>query len=315
VTHIANKVRIVYALIAGCVCAVCFSAAPTIAQELFEFTSYKDIEALFAEKGYTSEAWEAGIREVPRLYMTNVPSRWRDKYAQEVIVQTKKNVFFRVLGPLTLRVNEVIAEDRARLESLARKVESGERVSAEERDWLNQLAKHYKVLEQPSDDLASIDFAKLMARVDVVPPSLALSQSAEESGWGTSRFADLGNALFGQWTWGEGIKPKKQRGEHGDHRIAAFESPLLSMMAYAMNLNTHSAYADYREKRAAMRRAKERLSGYELASTLINYSERGQAYVDSLRQIMRVNKLDPTDDAYLTDEPPIYMMPVGAGAD
>jgi uncharacterized FlgJ-related protein len=148
-------------------------------------------------------------------------------------------------------------------------------------------------------DAASIE--ELLRRVDVIPVSLALSQSAIESGWGTSRFADEGNALFGQWSWsGKGIKPKDQRNStHGDHRIAAFESTGLSVWSYAQNLNTHRAYADLRRKREELRRAGRPVRGADLVGTLIHYSERGQAYVDELRAIMRVNRLDPADDAYL----------------
>jgi uncharacterized FlgJ-related protein len=155
----------------------------------------------------------------------------------------------------------------------------------------------------------------LLERVDIVPVSLALSQAAEESGWGTSRFAAEGNALFGQWTWGgEGIKPEQQRAALGDHRIAAFESPLQSVMAYMHNLNTHPAYAELRAMRARLRREGQPIRGRKLAEALTKYSERGQAYVDSLHAIMSVNHLDAADEAHLGDGPTIYLVPVGDGA-
>ena len=162
-------------------------------------------------------------------------------------------------------------------------------------------------------DEAALD--ELMLRVDAVPVSLALAQCAEESGWGTSRFAAEGNALFGQWSWGgEGIKPLQQREGMGDYRIAAFETPLHSVMAYMKNLNTHNAYAGLRVRRAELRAKGERMSGFELAKTLDKYSERGAAYVESLHGIMRVNQLDPADDAFLGDGPTIWLIPVGEGA-
>jgi len=185
----------------------------------------------------------------------------------------------------------------------------------DDRLWLARLATSYGVVEDESSPVDQPALDELILRVDVVPVSLALSQCAEESGWGTSRFAAEGNALFGQWTWsGKGIKPEQQRSGMGDYRIAAFETPLGSVMAYMVNLNTHAAYEKLRARRAEMRARGERISGWELAKTLDRYSERGQAYVDSLHGIMRVNQLDPADDAFLGDGPTIYLIPVGEGA-
>jgi len=149
-------------------------------------------------------------------------------------------------------------------------------------------------------------------RVDVVPPSLSLAQAASESGWASSRFAAQGNALFGQWTWGKGLKPSEQRtSKFGDQRIAAFDSTALAAYAYALNLNTQRAYRDLRLKRAELRRQGLRISGSVLAETLLNYSERGQAYVDDLKGLIRQNRLDDADDAYLRHMAVIHIVPVG----
>jgi uncharacterized FlgJ-related protein len=284
-------------------------------EQRFEFTSYTDVGELFEELNYTPEAWAAGIREVPRVYLTNVAPRWRERVSKEVSVLTKKRIFFRALAPLVLRSNELILRDRARLAELRSQLEGGGETSADDRLWLARLGTSYSVIEDESSPVDQPALDELMLRVDVVPVSLALSQCAEESGWGTSRFAAEGNALFGQWTWsGKGIKPEQQRSGMGDYRIAAFETPLGSVMAYMMNLNTHAAYAKLRARRAEMRAQGERISGYELARTLDRYSERGPAYVESLHAIMRVNQLDPADDAFLGDGPTIYLIPVGEGA-
>ena len=145
--------------------------------------------------------------------------------------------------------------------------------------------------------------------------ALALAQTIEESGWGTSRFADLGNAMFGQWAWGDkAIKPEQQRSGKGDYGIAAFDSPQESVSGYMQNINTHNAYAPLREKRAELRAANKTPRGEDLAPTLINYSERGQHYVDSLNSIMRYNKLYEIDEAELTGSV-ILLVPVGSGAD
>jgi uncharacterized FlgJ-related protein len=118
------------------------------------------------------------------------------------------------------------------------------------------------------------------------------------------------------WTWsGEGVTPLQQRAGLGNYKIAAYETPLQSVIAYMHNLNTHQAYRELRARRAELRKADAKVSGWELANTLTSYSERGQAYVDSLHSLMKVNMLQPADDAYLGDGPTILLIPVGEGAD
>ncbi len=262
--------------------------------DVFEFSSFTEVEGLFEERGYTPENWQKGIKEVPRLYLSHIPERWRSATSQTISVQKKKQIFFRILGPLVLRANELILEDRNWL--LSRTVhESNPRLAA--------LREAYRIRD------GSIE--ELMSRVDVVPTSLVLAQAAEESGWGTSRFADLGNALFGQWTYGAGIAPLQRRKEKGQYSIAAFDSPLGSIRAYLQNINSHPAYRELRKLRAAARTKGGVASGYDLAKTLTKYSERGEDYVHSLHAIMRVNKLAPTDSAFLTRTKAVVLLPVG----
>jgi uncharacterized FlgJ-related protein len=270
--------------------ALCFSASAS-AQERIEVGSPEEILAFFEKLNYTPEAWEKGIREVPRIYIMNVGKNWRVN-SQNIEVIHKKRIFFRALGPLVLRANEVILEDREHLIALSGKPD----LSNDDAAWLRGLAQRYKV----EGELDEAGLAELVKRVDAVPVSLVLAQGAEESGWGTSRFAAEGNALFGQWTWGgKGIKPKQQREGLGDYRIAAFDTPLESVEAYLLNINTNNSYKELRERRAAMRARQEDLSGWELAEALTSYSERGPEYVESLHAIMRVNKLPPADEAVL----------------
>ena len=292
-----------------------FGRAREPAEKRFEFSSYEQVQVLFDKLEYTPEAWQAGIREIPRVYLTEIASRWRDTVSKEVTVQTKKRIFFRALALLALRSNELILRDRSRLVELGKKLTASGESAVMTASGSSKLAVTYGVVKDEGAVFDSKALDELMVRVDVVPVSLVLSQCAEESGWGTSRFAAEGNALFGQWSWGgKGIKPQQQREGMGDYRIAAFESPLGSVMAYMMNLNTHSAYTALRARRSQMRADGERISGWELAETLDKYSERGAAYVDSLHDIMRVNKLDPADDAFLGDGPTIFLVPVGEGA-
>ena len=280
-----------------------------------EMASYKEVEALFERLGYTQKAWQSGIREIPPVYITNIPERWRNKYSREVSVATKKRLFFRLLGPIVLRANQLILGDREKLEAIKTSIADGGKLDNAGVARISEIATSYKMESPQVGELTEAYLDKLLVRVDVIPPSLALSQSAEESGWGTSRFADLGNAIFGQWTWGEGIKPIEQRGGKGNYKIATFKTPSESVKAYMHNLNTHPAYEDLREKRAQLRANGERLTGYALTGTLVNYSERGQEYVKSLRTIMRVNKLSDADDAHLRPDRPIFIIPVGSGSE
>jgi Bax protein len=146
-------------------------------------------------------------------------------------------------------------------------------------------------------------------KLDVIPAGLALGQAAYESGYGTSRFAVKGNALFGQWTFGgEGLAPRQQRKELGDHRIASFEWPFDSVRGYFINLNGHPAYEEFRRIRAERKAAGKKLSSLALADGLKKYSERGQAYVDTLKGIIRNNKLQIADDAVFKDEPMRFVL-------
>ena len=154
----------------------------------------------------------------------------------------------------------------------------------------------------------------LLYKLDVIPAGLVLGQAAYESGYGTSRFAVQGNALFGQWTYGgKGLKPEQQRKELGDHRIASFDWPFDSVRGYYINLSSHPAYEDFRRLRAERKASGEPLTSMALADGLIAYSERGQEYIDTLKGIMRVNGLTIADDAIFRDEPIRFF--VGAKTD
>ena len=142
-----------------------------------------------------------------------------------------------------------------------------------------------------------------------------LGQGAYESGYGTSRFAAQGNALFGQWTYGgKGLKPEQQRKELGDHRIASFEWPFYSVRGYYINLSSHPAYEEFRRLRAEKKAAGEPLTYMAWADGLIAYSERGQEYIDTLKSIMRVNGLTMADDAIFRDEPIRFLVGAEANA-
>jgi Bax protein len=161
------------------------------------------------------------------------------------------------------------------------RVKAGGALSGDDEDWLDALAEHYGVDDDPPDS-----FPELARRVDAVPPSLAIGQAALETGWGTSRVAHRGQAMFGQMVaTGSSVR----RFEHLAHAVEA----------YALNLNTHKAYGRFRAKRADMRSRGLAPDGYELALSLGSYSERKMDYVRDVRGIIKANKFRPLDQARL----------------
>lgn len=235
-------------------------------------------------------AVRAGAAPVARATHKALPPAYHDIAS----VEGRKGAFLSVVLPLVLIANEEILAERRRLSRAYAVVRTGGVLSAQDVAWLDALAARYNT------DPADID--ELLTRVDIVPPALALAQAAEESGWGSSRFARQGNALFGEWTWTEteGIIPAG-RPAGATYAVKAFDSLLDSVRSYAGNLNTNAAYADLRSLRAAMRAEAEALDAARLAGTLLRYSQRGQDYVRSLRAIIRVNDLDAFTTAKLSD--------------
>lgn len=282
--------------------------------ERFEYRGPREINALLEQQRFGPAYWAAGDHTVPRLYVADIPARWGQARAPSLTVQDKKIAFIYLLGPTVLAANERVAQERRELERLVALRKAGKPLDAAGSQWLQALANRYDV---PGAISADATLAELLERVDIVPTSLVLAQAATESGWGTSRFAAQGNALFGQWTYGgDGIRPKEQRtATKGNYRIRAFRSPLDSIGAYIHNLNTQASYAALRRERRVARQTGKPLSGEALAAGLIRYSERGQAYVDELRALIRRNGLWAADTAVLRDMRPILLVAVGEGVD
>jgi len=271
--------------------------------------SYKDMLDLFEKLNYTPEAWQAGIREIPRAYLVAIGEKWGASTSKEITTLNKKQLFFRGLAPLVLHANELIMKDRNRLEKVRSSFQRNTSMSENDTIWILKLAKLYKV-NTDENQITEATFDELWKRVDIIPPSLALGQSATESGWGTSRFAAAGNAMYGQWAWGENaMKPENQRTHLGNYGVAAFGSLQESVSAYMLNLNTHNAYAELRNIRANLRKNGKKITGNALADGLTRYSEHGASYVQSLKSMMEQNRLNPADDAYLSDESPVFLIP------
>ena len=260
-------------------------------------TSAHDLQAYFHEIGYTPRILRSGHPEVPRFVVSSVPEDWAD----ELTVSEKKNLFFRALLPMVLMVNEDILDDRARLRAMRKELSEGRSLKARDFAWLRALAESYGFKDDFGEDAMAI--ATLLRRVDVIPPSLALAQSAVESAYATSRFAVEGNALFGQWRIGKGLVPQQQRKHLGDYRVADFDTPMASIRAYMRNLNTNPAYKTFRDMRASARASGDALRGAPLAAGLRSYSEKGEAYVGLLRRLIAFNQLATCDSAKLLDTP------------
>ena len=210
-----------------------------------------------------------------------IPARLLSGLPGQATANRRKIRFIKSTLPLILSANASILEDRLRIEILHAYEHAGVAIDAEDARWLKTKAEHYGV--EP------VNLDELLRRVDIVPPSLALAQAAEESGWGTSRFARRGNALFGQRVFrGDGGIVPLARPKGKTFRVRSFDSVMDGVRAYLHNLNTHFAYAGFRAMRAAMRQ-RGRIDGYGLTAKLRNYSERRGAYLQSIRTIMRVN--------------------------
>ncbi|WP_420404490.1 glucosaminidase domain-containing protein [Nisaea sp.] len=279
--------------------------------ERIEFVSLSDLSGLTQDLGYTADAWQDGLVQVPRLVLTQVPQRFGEVTVHEISVEEKKRLFFQMILPLVLIANEEVALERARLLQLKRRLEESRTPHSDDLKTLRKLAKKYEVPIE-GDVLPLQDILRtLERRIDLVPPSLALAQAASESAWGTSRFAVEGNALFGQWTFGgNGMRPEEQRAEKGDYKVAAFRTPLYSVRSYLRNLNTNPAYRKFRERRAAGRMQGQLPSGRALATSLHRYSERGKAYTDEIREIIAVNRLSAFDRSSLTEGTVYELIPV-----
>ena len=202
-------------------------------------------------------------------------------------VKKRKNFFIQIILPLIIKENNNIKLDRKTLFNIINKSNN----TNSEKQWLDKKYKQYGVKFK--------DLSTLKIRMDEIPVSLAIAQAAKETGWGTSRFAQEGNALFGQWTWsGEGLKPKDAK-KGKDHKVMKFNILQASVRAYQRNLNTHSTYKDFRKARAKFRDSNKSLDSVELSKYLIKYAETGNQYVKVLQKIIQQNNLQDFDDAKL----------------
>ena len=253
-----------------------------IQNDLVRFNA-STLDQLFKDTKYS-------LKEVRKTKLVN-PGNSIDLLPKEIkqIESTKKRkeFFIRIVLPLILEENYLIRLDRKRLFVILNKNNNTE----SEKKWLKSKFKQYGVVNR--------DFTTLKIRMDEIPVSLAIAQAAKETGWGTSRFALEGNALFGQWTWnGEGIKPASADSD-ATHKIMKFKILRASVRAYQRNLNTHSSYKEFREARAIQRDNDGKLDSLQLVKYLDKYAETGQKYIVVLKKIIKQNSLTDFDEVKL----------------
>ena len=240
------------------------------------------IEELFKSTGYNLRDVRKN-KLVKPISLTLLPSEIR----KIENIKKRKDLFIQIVLPLVIKENNNIRLDRKKLFNILNKSKN----TKIEKLWLNSKFKQYGVVNK--------DLSTLKIRMDEIPVSLAIAQAAKETGWGTSRFAQEGNALFGQWTWsGEGIKPSDADTE-STHKVMKFNVLQASVRAYQRNLNTHSSYKDFRSSRAELRDEEKKLDSMILTEHLDKYAETGKEYVRVLQQIIKQNNLTDFDEAKL----------------
>ncbi len=240
----------------------------------------RTIEQLFKDTNYNLER----VKETKLINIGNKIDHLPKEIKSIESSKKRKKLFIQIVLPLIVEENAKIRLDRKELFRILGKNINTQR----EKNWLKEKLKQY--------GLKDGDFYSLKVRMDEIPISLALAQAAKETGWGTSRFAQEGNALFGQWTWnGEGIRPAGVD-KDAKHKVAKFAVLKASVRAYQRNLNTHSSYIEFRKERAIQRDNGEMLDSLRLVNYLDKYAETGQQYIDVLKKIIKQNSLKDFDD-------------------
>ena len=237
---------------------------------------------LFEDLKYDLKTIRSGSRVKP-VYLSKLPKDLKKIKS----TQKKKDTFIKIVMPLIIDENSKILDNRKKLFKILGKQNN----SRGEKVWLKRRFEDYEIKNE--------DVTELKVRMDIIPVSIAIAQAAKESGWGTSRFALEGNAMFGQWTYGkDGIAPLEREKNKG-HKILKFPMLRSSVQAYKNNLNTHSGYREFRKKRADLRRKNQNISGLELVNYLHNYAATGKEYTDILKKIINQNSLTDFDNAIL----------------
>lgn len=252
-------------------------------RSVIEAKTCRELQQRFDQLDYNWHNLEHGI---PDISLRTLP----EDFAAIRDIKLKKRLFFMTLLPMILAQNRQIEQQRADFVRLWHQYQLGINPNAIQQRWLNNLYRSYRISGNPLRDMASRQ--QLLRRVDTLPVALVLAQAANESAYGSSRFARQANNLFGEWTFtpGSGIVPAN-RPAGATYEVRIFASLSDSIRSYMNNLNTHPAYRLLRLKRAAMRRAGQSPDATEMAHGLVLYSSRRDAYVADIQQMIRHNRL------------------------
>jgi len=234
------------------------------------------------------------IKNETMVLQEKATSKQPPDFASIKDVRLKKKTFFEFMYPRIVKANEKVVREHAEIERLKKQWIKNKQFSSEEQKTFSFYEKKYREDKNKLDMLSKIN--NLLVKVDKVPASLILAQSANESAWGTSRFAKHGNNYFGQWCYrkGCGLVPS-QRDDGSTHEVAKFDSVQKSVEEYIYNINVSRSYKDIRKLRQKMRNEGKSLDSLTLASGLSRYSERGKAYVKEIQSMIRFNKLQRYD--------------------
>lgn len=207
-------------------------------------------------------------------------------FSTYTVVSEKKTAFFATLLPLVNYENQRLVWQKQQLQLAQELAKQSQQLSKKEASIINSILEEYSFTWPLSDK----DWHSLAMQVEQVPADLVLVQAANESAWGTSRFARQGNNLFGQWcfTQGCGLVPN-QRNAGAVHEVRKFANIYGSVKSYMNNINTHKAYTDLRQLRYNKLQNQKQVQGLDLTAGLLKYSERGQAYVNELNSMLRTN--------------------------
>jgi Bax protein len=284
---LSKKIPLLLLMMLSLLLASCSdSAAPIYSGpdiQILKNTVMEDLKAEYHRYSYRLDRLENGV---PPLILLTLPK----DLPQISSKPEKKLFFFKLILPMILLANEEIRRERDQAESFKQMLDRGQTLTEHQLQIIASLLKRYEVNSEAGELPAAID--ALLIRIDIIPPDLALAQAANESAWGTSRFSQMANNLFGEWTFspGTGMVPE-DRPEGATYEVRRFETIYESIRSYLRNLNTHAAYKELRQLRAEARAAALPLDGIKLAEGLFRYSTRGEDYVRELQSLIRQNSL------------------------
>jgi Bax protein len=255
--------------------------------------SYKQVQTLFADLDYHWDKIDNGIPDISLRTLPQDLSSIND-------TKQKKQLFFMSLLPMVIKKNNVILSQRETIIQLLQKFDRYGSLNAQQQKTLKRLGKHYRCAVAPLNDVKIRQ--NLLRRIDIVPAALVIAQAANESAYGTSRFARMANNLFGEWTFktGTGLVPLA-RSKDKTHEIKIFDSIGESIDSYLTNINTHKAYKKLRLAREKMRLNNQPIRANILAEGLINYSSRRGEYVREIQTMINYNRLAKLSTLELRD--------------